>query len=113
MRRGRGNAGADDDGSSDEEHPIPPPEGENPPKPTVEDADDDFDIPDTRSFDDRESGASDPEAYIREQEEEEACKSERTNSFFEDPVYAIRVFLSSHFRDKGLIWYVHWFGDVY
>ena len=47
---------------------------------------------------------SDQEAYERQLEEEEDSVADRMSSFFKDPVFSVKVFLSSHFRDKGLIW---------
>jgi hypothetical protein len=48
----------------------------------------------------------DAEAFQRQMEEEEDSMVDRMGSFLNDPVFSMKVFLSSHFRDKGLIWKV-------
>jgi hypothetical protein len=44
-------------------------------------------------------------AFQRQVEEEEDSIADRMSSFLNNPVFSMKVFLSSHFRDKGLIWY--------
>src|ERR1700753_3156163 len=93
------NPGADyDEFDDEEEYPfdypkdIPPPnEGEEGELPK--------EIPD-------EYDKADEEDYYVRLEEEARSERERKHSFFKDPYFSIQVFLSSYFRDKGLIWFV-------
>jgi hypothetical protein len=49
---------------------------------------------------------ADEEAYYQRLEEEAKSEGERKHSFLRNPYFSIQVFLSSYFRDKGLIWFV-------
>lgn len=46
----------------------------------------------------------DQKKYDQQVEDEEDSIADRMISFLEEPVYSMKVFLSSHFRDKGLVW---------
>jgi predicted RNA-binding protein Jag len=48
----------------------------------------------------------DQETFQKQVEEEEDAIADRMSSFLANPVFSMKVFLSSHFRDKGLIWWV-------
>lgn len=107
----RQNAGAENDFDSDDGLPdmtrVPKP------KDKVEDADDsDTDVPKTPTDDklpepySEEVSEKDKIAFQKSKEEEEDCVVDRMTSFFDRPCFSMKVFLSSHFRDKGLVWYV-------
>jgi hypothetical protein len=77
------------------------------PRDKVGDADDaDSGVENTPQPFSEEIDPEDQEVFQRQKEEEEDSIADRMTSFFKDPVFSVKVFLSSHFRAKGLIWKV-------
>lgn len=47
------------------------------------------------------------EEYIRQLEASEEKRQALMDAFLDDPATSMAVFFSSHYRDKGLIWFVN------